>query len=117
MILRGTVIDEQQSEFTGERSHIEIIIHDHEDVYIIGFVFVSDERAEHNQSSQMTGLRRDLVDAFEASSNQLATVRTRSEAGDSFGKRSSVNAGWQIAIFVECRKRNESSSFFHGSQE
>jgi hypothetical protein len=55
-------------------------------------MFVRDERVKHDKTCQMTGLRRNVIDAFEATGDQFAAVRTRSEVGDSIGKRSAVNA-------------------------
>ena len=85
-MLCGAVIDEQQSGFTNERSHIEIIIHDHENVHIVGFMFVGDKRSKDDKTYQMASLRRDSIDAFEASRNECAAVRACSKAGHSFGK-------------------------------
>ena len=66
-------------------------------------MFVGDERAEHDKSGQITSLRRDLMDAFEASREQFAPVGARSEAGDSFVERRLVDTGRKIASFGEFR--------------
>lgn len=102
--LRDTVIGEQEPGLPNERSHIEIVIHDHEHVHIVGFMFAGDKRAKHDKPRQMTTFNRDLVDAFEAASDQFAAIRTRSKAADSFSKRGLVNADRQIAGLVEFRQ-------------
>ena len=72
------------------------------------FGFGSDERAENNEVRQMAGGTRQLINAFQSSSDDLPPGR-RTEMLDYFVQSRSVNTERQVAVFVELRPS------FHGS--
>jgi hypothetical protein len=66
-------------------------------------MFVRDERAKHHKSGETARLRRNLMNAFQATGKQFAPMRSRSKPGDGFGERCCVNASREIAGLVEVR--------------
>ena len=91
-VILGSAVIEHESGFTNQRSLIEIIIHDHKYVHIVGFTFCGNEGTEYDKSGQTAGLRPDLMDTFEPTGEQFAPTRTSSEATDRFRERCRVNA-------------------------
>jgi hypothetical protein len=64
MILCGRMI-EKQSKFADNATVIEIIVHHHENVHVVGLRLVRNERAEHHKPCEVASLRRQSIDAFE----------------------------------------------------
>ncbi len=79
MVLGRRVVEEQ-SKFSVNATVIKIIVHHHEDVHVVGLRFVGDERAEYHKPCQVTGLRCQSVDAFEAAGEDFSPWCRRSES-------------------------------------
>ncbi|MBM4094481.1 MAG: hypothetical protein FJ276_34520 [Planctomycetes bacterium] len=56
---------EQQPRLAIQDRHVEIVVHDHEHVHVVGFAFRRYERSEDDESRQMAGLRRRPKDPFQ----------------------------------------------------
>jgi hypothetical protein len=80
-------VAEQQLRFAGQVSRVERVFHQREHINVVRLGFVGNERAEHDESGDMPGSKRDPADAFEAIEYELPLRRPGPEPLSDVGER------------------------------
>ncbi len=88
--LCGGMVEEQRS-VACQLGCIERVLHDQEDVHVLRFRFVRDERSEYHEARQMIGCLRDTIDTVQAEGEDFSLRRTDAELVEDLSQRCAMH--------------------------
>ena len=100
---------EQNRSWRHDLSHVEIIVHDHENVDVIRGNLRGHKRSKDNESPSVLCFPGDFINPFEACANQPSFWRRTSKMGESLLKGNRENPGREVAVLVKRRDGHRST--------
>src|SRR5713226_3057713 len=101
MGLSAQMVKEQDPGLACQVSRWEIVLHQHEDIDIIGFGLARDEGSKDDESRQMTGCQRKGVHANQSSDRGHTPACTLSEALHYFLQSSTMDSQRQVTTLCQ----------------